>query len=73
MATLNVPGLREPLPLESIVWIEANVNYAWVHFSNRAKHLAAQTLKWFAHQLPCFLGVSKSSLVNARHLTGFEK
>jgi DNA-binding LytR/AlgR family response regulator len=73
MPTLKIPGSQKPLPVESILWIEGDSNYAWIHFSNRPKLLATQTLKWFAEQLPSFIRVHKSSLVNVAHLILFEQ
>ena len=73
MSTLKVPGLKKRLLLESILWIEGDGNYAWLHFSNRPKLVAAQTLKWFADQLPSFLRVHKSSLANLAHVAHFER
>lgn len=73
MTTLKVPGLKKFLLIESILWIEGDGNYAWVHFSNRRKLLAAQTLKWFNDRLPSFIRVHKSSLANLSHIVLFER
>lgn len=73
MTTLKIPGLRNPLSLETIVWIEGDGNYSWIHFSARPKLLATQTLKWFANQLPSFIRVHKSSLVNLSHVKAFHR
>lgn len=72
MITLKVPGLQKPCSINLIIWIEGDGNYAWVHFTDRPKFLSTQTLKWFAHRLPSFLRVHKSSLINADHLAKFE-
>lgn len=73
MTTLKIPGLRNPLSLEPILWIEGDGNYSWIHFSARPKLLATQTLKWFADQLPLFIRVHKSSLVNLSHVKAFHR
>ncbi|AUD06070.1 LytR/AlgR family response regulator transcription factor [Spirosoma pollinicola] len=73
MAILKVPGLQKPCSTDLIIWIEGDGNYVWIHFVDRPKFLSAQTLKWFARQLPGFLRVHKSSLVNSDHLVQFKR
>ncbi|MFD2938392.1 LytR/AlgR family response regulator transcription factor [Spirosoma flavum] len=73
MATFKVPGLQKPCSIDLIIWIEGDGNYVWIHFVDRPKFLSSQTLKWFAHQLPAFLRVHKSSLINLDHLVLFNR
>ena len=69
MSTLKVPGIRKPVPIRSIVWIQGVDNYARLYFRNGQQFLATRTLKWFDDQLPQFIRIRKSVLVNANHVT----
>ncbi len=71
MRSIKVPGLAHPLPIEVIVWLEADGNYSQIHFLNGTKYLVCQTLLWFEKQLVAFIRVNKSGLVNPRHVTTF--
>jgi DNA-binding LytR/AlgR family response regulator len=73
MTTLNVAGLENPIAIESITWIQGDRNYARIYFSNRPTYLVTQTLKWFDEQLPSFVRIHKSALINPLYVIGFEQ
>ena len=64
MLVLKLPGLPLPVALDSISYVEGNGNYSWFYFTNQAKFLSATTLKWVEAQLPGFIRVHKSALIN---------
>jgi DNA-binding LytR/AlgR family response regulator len=62
---LFIPGYRHSQNTHLIIRLEGNGNYTIVHLKNESKPLiACQTLKYFQDQLPEFVRVSKSSLIN---------
>ena len=69
MLTLKVPGLQKPVATQSIVWIQGVGNYARIYFRNGEEFLASRTLKWFDSQLPQFVRIRKSVLINSNHVT----
>ncbi|GAB4016547.1 hypothetical protein GCM10028808_45350 [Spirosoma migulaei] len=63
--SIKLPGQSLPLALKSIVRLQGYGNYTWVHLSTQPKPiLAALTLKWFEDQLPGFVRVHKSEIIN---------
>ena len=71
MPVLKVAGLEKPIAIESIVWIEADGNYARLHFTAGQFYLASQTLNWFEGQWPGSIRIHKSVLVNPAHVLRF--
>ncbi|AQG79999.1 LytTR family DNA-binding domain-containing protein [Spirosoma montaniterrae] len=69
MTTLKVPGIYTPLPVELIVWIQGDENYVRMHLINGRYHTLTRTLKWFDIQLPQFVRLHKSTLVNPAYVT----
>ena len=65
---LKLPGLTEPIRVDSIVYVEACINYCWVHFTDRPNCLAAKTLKWVQAQLPVFIRIHDGKLINPTHV-----
>lgn len=71
IATIKLPGDNQPIAVQEIVWLEGDSNYTRVHFQNRKVQLITRTLKWFDDELPDFLRIHRSILVNpvfVRHL-----
>lgn len=64
MKSIKLPGFQNPLPIDSIIWVEADSNYARVHCQTGRTQLTALTLKWFEPLIPEFIRVNKSALIN---------
>ena len=73
MTILKVPGVRKPLPVRSIVWIAGDDSYAHLYFLNGQHYTITRTLKWFVLQLPDFVRLHKSILVNPVHVTDCQR
>lgn len=73
MSTIKVIGLKEPLPINSIIWIEGDGNYARIHLADNKTYLAADTLKKFEVRLASFVRIHKSGLINPRYIRRFEQ
>ena len=52
----------------SIVCAKSCDNYTWLHFTDQSKHLLVITLKKVETQLPSFIRIHKSSLINPTHV-----
>ncbi len=72
MTIVKLPGLQ-PLSIESIVWLEGEGNYSWANFSDGHRCLLTQTLKRLESQLPTFLRIHKSALINPVHVRSFRR
>ena len=67
--TLSIPAHRPIQDTQLIVRLEGAGNYTIIHLLGNPKPLlVSQTLKRFETQLPHFIRVSKSSLVNPTHI-----
>lgn len=73
METIFIPGIARQFASSSIVWVRAEGNYSWIHFSNGHRYLGSQTLKWYEQRLTSFLRIHKSSLVNPDHIVAVER
>ncbi|GAB4020166.1 LytTR family transcriptional regulator [Spirosoma sp. KCTC 42546] len=63
--SIKLPGQDRPLALKAIVRLQGFGNYTWVYLSTQPRPmLVALTLKWFEAQLPGFVRVHKSELIN---------
>lgn len=63
--TIRIPGYGHVFDTRLIIQFEGNGNYTIVHLKNNLKPLlVSQTLKRFEGQLPSFIRISKSILVN---------
>lgn len=71
MTLFKVPALKEPIALESIIWIEGAINYSIIHRIDARPHVVAETLKWFEQQLTGLIRVHKSALVNPIYVSLF--
>ncbi len=71
MLVLKLPGLSEPIAIESIICVEADINYVWIHYGRDEQHqkyLSAKTLKWVEAQLASFIRIHQSILINPTHI-----
>lgn len=73
MTTLKVPGLHRPLPIDTIIWIQGDENYVHMHLLNGRYYTLTNTLKWYDEQLPQFVRLHKSSLVNPAYVTHLKR
>ena len=69
MAVIKLPGLGSPVALDSIIRVEGQGNYSWVYFTHQPRYLLATTLKRVETQLPGFIRVHKSALINPSYVT----
>ncbi len=72
MMTIQLPGIREPLPIQSIVWLEGDANYTKVHCQNGKSELITHSLIWFERQLN-FIRIHRSTIVNPNYMVGFRQ
>ena len=71
MVALKLPRLPVPIAIDSIVCVEADINYIWVHYrqaDHHQKYLSAKTLKWVEAQLGSFIRIHQSLLINPSHI-----
>lgn len=76
METIKLPGHSKPLDLSDIVYLRGENNYTWFHLRSGKQVIAAQTLLYFATQLPGFVRIHKRFLINPdyvanAHRTGY--
>ena len=72
MLVLKLPGLPKPIAVDSIVCLEADINYVWMYYLQNEQHqkyLSAKTLKWVEAQLAGFIRIHQSILINPTHIT----
>jgi len=68
-STLRIPGYRKIQDAQLIIRLEGNGNYTIIHLKGQLKPLlVSQTLKYFEFQLPDFIRVSKSSIINPAYI-----
>ncbi|GAB3317289.1 hypothetical protein GCM10027299_08500 [Larkinella ripae] len=65
---LQLRGYKLPLPLSDLIWLEGNSNYSLLHRNNAPKLMTARTLVRWQKQLPGFIRISRSALVNPYHI-----
>ena len=64
-----IPGYRDPQNTRRMIRLEGNGNYTIIHFVDSSKFLmVAQTLRYFEEQIPDFIRVNKSALVNPTYI-----
>lgn len=67
-----IPGYRNPQNTQRMIRLEGNGNYTMIHFADGSKFLmVAQTLRYFEAQIPDFIRVSKSAIVNPDYVDKF--
>ncbi|GAB4020983.1 hypothetical protein GCM10028808_64350 [Spirosoma migulaei] len=63
--SIKVPGVEKPLLLNTIIRLQGESNYTWLHLHAQAKPiLTTKNLKWFEEMIPGFVRVHKSELIN---------
>ncbi|MEO7531007.1 MAG: LytTR family DNA-binding domain-containing protein [Sediminibacterium sp.] len=62
-------GLRF-VKTSDIVYLEASVNYTYIHLANKEKHIISRTIKVFEEMLPAdtFIRIHNSYIINRDHL-----
>ncbi len=66
---LLIPGYRHITDAQLIIRLEGDGNYTLIHVRDAAQPLlVSYTLKYFQLQLPQFIRVSKSALVNPGYI-----
>jgi len=68
---LKLPSLPEPIAIDSIVCVEAAINYVWIYYlqdQTHQKYFSAKTLKWVEVQLVGFIRIHQSILINPTHI-----
>lgn len=65
---LVVPGYKNKLRPEHIIWIQGEGNYSRVHLTTGKQLMIAQTLRMFEPLIPDFIRTHKSSMVNPNHI-----
>ena len=64
-----IPGYKDPQNTQRMIRLEGNGNYTIIHFADSAKILmVAQTLRYFEEQIPDFIRVNKSALINPAYV-----
>ncbi|WP_158500595.1 LytTR family DNA-binding domain-containing protein [Spirosoma radiotolerans] len=64
-----IPGYKDPQDTQRMIRLEGNGNYTIIHFADSSKILmVAQTLRYFEEQIPNFIRVNKSALINPAHV-----
>lgn len=67
---LVVPGYKNKLCPEHIIWIQGEGNYSRIHLTTGKQLMIAQTLRMFEPLIPDFIRIHKSSIVNPNHVIG---
>ncbi|GAB4035549.1 LytR/AlgR family response regulator transcription factor [Spirosoma jeollabukense] len=69
-----LPGYRHVRNAQLIVRLEGDGNYTKVYLESHTESLlVSRTLKWFEEQLPTFVRLSKSTLVNPGYIEQIRK
>ncbi|MBC3787704.1 LytR/AlgR family response regulator transcription factor [Spirosoma utsteinense] len=72
MLTINLPGQRQPVSVQSIVWLKGEANYTWVHQLDGHSLIVSQPLGWFEDKLN-FIRVHRSAIVNPIYVQEFKQ
>ncbi|WP_461107284.1 LytTR family DNA-binding domain-containing protein [Spirosoma koreense] len=71
---VKIPGYGPLVPLDAIIRLQGECNYTWLHLNAPKKQvLLAKNLKWFEEQLPDFVRVHKSDLINPRFVQRYDR
>lgn len=66
---IQLPGIGSPISRAGIVRLTSSGNYTWVFLKHNNKPLLiTKTLKWFEQNLPDFIRVRKSELINPLYI-----
>ncbi|MFD2569143.1 LytR/AlgR family response regulator transcription factor [Spirosoma soli] len=72
MTTINLPGHRYPVLINSVMWLEGEANYTRVHYQDGSFTMVTQPLQWFERQFN-FIRVHKSAIVNPTYIREFKQ
>lgn len=73
MKTIRILGKEKKiLPAESIVLLEANINYTRIHFEDGSQFLSSTNLGAYEEKFPHFLRINKSILINKSYVISVE-
>ncbi|KAB7732416.1 hypothetical protein F5984_00160 [Rudanella paleaurantiibacter] len=67
-AYLRIPGYKNRLTVDQIVWVQGDGNYCRIHLVNGRQIMISQTLKVMEGILPQLTRIHKSSMVNPGHV-----
>lgn len=70
MLTIQLPGVRHSLLVDSIVWLEGEANYTRVHCLDGSYKMITQPLLWFERKLG-FVRIHRSAIVNPQFIAEF--
>ena len=70
MNSIQLIGHRQPVLIESIMWLEGEANYTRIHYQNNKESVAAQSLYWFEQHLN-FIRVDRSAIINPIYVQEF--
>lgn len=71
---VRIPDYRHLQDAQSLTRLTGNGNYTWIELMGQQKPiLVSQTLKYFEQQLPDFVRVSKSILLNPGWVVGLQQ
>ncbi|GAB4039467.1 LytR/AlgR family response regulator transcription factor [Spirosoma gilvum] len=69
---IKLPGYYKPIDPKFIVWFQGSGNYTFVYFADGNHMLSCCTLLFFEQQLPDFIRVHKSALINPLFITSLK-
>lgn len=72
MKTILLTGHPQPVPINSIVWLEGEANYTRVHYHDGSFTMVTQSLQWFEYRLS-FVRVHRSAIVNPHYIREFKQ
>jgi two-component system, LytTR family, response regulator len=58
----------QDLPIERILYLEANINYTIIHTIDGKRFLSSRTLKVYEDRLPQFIRANKKELLNRNYI-----
>ncbi len=68
---LSIPGYPHLRDAQALTRLTGTCNYTWIELAGHKQPiLVCHTLKYFERQLPDFIRVSRSLLINPRLITG---
>ena len=70
MEIIQLVGHSQPVPIDSIVWLEGEANYTRVHYRDETISVVTQSLHRF-EQFPSFMRVHRSAIVNPAYVQEF--
>ncbi len=53
---------------DSIIWLEGDYNYTYIHQLSKPTKVSARTLKWYESRLTQFIRVRRDAMVNPAHI-----